>query len=75
MNAAMESAPKREDNADVGAFIAAHEAYWDGVSAGGCAILSRAARLANDAAVRSTCSLGVFTMNSVAAIQMPSGRR
>ena len=51
MNAPMESAPKREDYADLRAFVAAHEAYWDGVSPGRSAILSRAARLANDAAV------------------------
>ena len=58
MNAPMESTPKREDYADVRAFIAAHEAYWDGVRPSRSAILSRAARLANDAAVAIDMQLG-----------------
>jgi hypothetical protein len=54
----MKSAPKLEDYADIREFLRDWETYWDQTKPTGRAILERAARLANDAAVAVEMQLG-----------------
>lgn len=46
-----EDAPQRADYEDIREFIRDHEAYWDAATPTKLAVLQRAARLANDAAM------------------------
>ncbi|OHT67530.1 hypothetical protein BKG67_21500 [Mycobacteroides chelonae] len=51
MNVHGDDAPQREDYEDVREFIRDHDAYWNAATPTKLAVLQRAARLANDAAM------------------------